>query len=137
MSELNQMQESEMLHTGNYEILRVPGGWGYTRFSELYVSSFFVPHNDEFAAPPIEPAETSTLVDEWNQLDAEHKLFVLRVRSCQGLTSLCEPIASDDGEVIFWELPQELEFIECSGKYSWVITPKYRSLELELMGCKE
>ena len=42
------MEIGEELHQGHYEILRVPGGWAYTRFSENEtgghdMSSCFVP----------------------------------------------------------------------------------------------
>ena len=38
---------------GNFQVLRVPGGWVYTFYSEngaggYYVSSCFVPFNNEF-----------------------------------------------------------------------------------------
>ena len=54
---LYNMKEGDVLHLGSpelYEVLRVPGGWIYTRFCENGtggndMSSCFVPFNDEFA----------------------------------------------------------------------------------------
>ena len=56
MSGLYDMNESDVIHMGTpepYEILRVPGGWIYTRFCEngtggYDMSSCFVPFNNEF-----------------------------------------------------------------------------------------
>lgn len=50
---LYNMKEGSVLNTGLYEILRVPGGWIYSRFEETgtggySISSCFVPFNNEF-----------------------------------------------------------------------------------------
>lgn len=50
---LYEMELNSKHHFDDYEILRVPGGWIYTRFSEngtggYNMSSCFVPFDNEF-----------------------------------------------------------------------------------------
>ena len=53
MDEIYKMKLNDVLHTSDYEILRVPGGWVYSRYSETgtdgySVSACFVPFHNEF-----------------------------------------------------------------------------------------
>lgn len=51
MDSIYKMKLHETIHIGDdYEILRVPGGWIYNRFSGSGLSSCFVPFHDEFMA---------------------------------------------------------------------------------------
>lgn len=52
MDKLYGMKLHDILHQGDYEILRVPGGWVYTRFTESGAggntpSSSFVPFDND------------------------------------------------------------------------------------------
>lgn len=53
MNKLYKMGLHDILYQSDYEILRIPGGWVYTRFSESgaggsNLSSVFVPFDNEF-----------------------------------------------------------------------------------------
>lgn len=58
MSEIYNMQEGDVVtKEGGYEVLRVPGGWIYTRFAETgtggySMSSCFVRFDNEFQELP-------------------------------------------------------------------------------------
>jgi hypothetical protein len=45
---LYKMRFAELLCVHNYEVMRVPGGWIFTRFHEDSLSSVFVPFHNEF-----------------------------------------------------------------------------------------
>ena len=53
MDEIYTINLHERLNFGDYELVRVPGGWIYTRFSDsgtggYHTSSVFIPFNNEF-----------------------------------------------------------------------------------------
>ena len=52
MDKLYGMKLHDILHQGDYDILRVPGGWVYTRFSDTGAGGYsqsgvFVPFNND------------------------------------------------------------------------------------------
>ncbi len=79
----------------------------------------------------------SKLLEEWNQLDSEHKKFVLRVRDSGGAKHGAAPCSKfnddiNEASVSFWTECEKLGFIECIGSCKWITTDKYAELEKEL-----
>jgi len=57
MNEIHEMDNGDILNYGSYTVLRVPGGWIYTFYSEsgtggYDMSSCFVPYSLEFQEQP-------------------------------------------------------------------------------------
>jgi len=86
------------------------------------------------------------LLSEWNNLDVDHKKFILRVRDGNGGKHAAEPcsIVSDVRfdppydeyftSIALWEKAEKSNFIECTGSYKWIATNKFKDLESELFG---
>jgi len=84
------------------------------------------------------------LLKRWNELDREHKKFILRVRDSGDCKHGAEPTSIDSTErhdppndeyfksIPLWEKAEESGFIKCAGSYKWMITDKYRDLENKL-----
>lgn len=90
----------------------------------------------------------SILLSDWNELDNEHKKFVLRVHHSNGCKHGAEPSSIDSNirceppneeyfkGINLWEKTEESGFIECVGSYKWATTDKYKNLINELLEIK-
>ncbi len=88
----------------------------------------------------------SGLLEKWDNLDSDHKKFVMRVRDGNGCKHAAEPCSIDSDvrldppneeyfeSIALWKKAEETGFIECAGSYKWVITNKFRILESVLFG---
>ena len=75
---------------------------------------------------------------DWNELDAHHKNFILRVRNGCGGKYAAEPHTAEIGrvDVPLWELAEKSGFIESTGSYKFVVTAKFWALESDLFNVK-
>lgn len=82
------------------------------------------------------------LLNDWNQLDIEHKKFVLRVRAGRGCKHSAEPHHCDSEEkneygfeqIALWKKAEASGFIARVGSYKWVTTDKFADLERKVFG---
>ena len=83
----------------------------------------------------------SDILENWNNLDSDHKKFVLRVMRGNGCKHSAEPCSIDSDirldpphqeyfeSIALWKKSEESGFIECTGSYKWIVTNKFRELE--------